>query len=247
MERIYDCYGVNSDIRGQDRWVITPGDNMLTQMPGLPEDGMTVTYERSVALANEDLHYLTWEHPFVRNSMDMILSSEFGNTALIALQYPGVKAGTLLAECHFLMDFSDDHRSHSERYFPNASVKVVVDENGRDHAAGLDPESGMRQVQRVDRDTTIKIVKARQPELARMLEYAELVADTRVPALIETARGRGRELLGHEMERLSALQKINPGVRDEEIEFFRARLDRFEVALEHARLRLDAVRVIVAL
>ncbi|MDH3858334.1 MAG: SNF2-related protein, partial [Gammaproteobacteria bacterium] len=34
MERIYDCYGVNSEIRGQDRWVITPGDNMLTQMPG---------------------------------------------------------------------------------------------------------------------------------------------------------------------------------------------------------------------
>ncbi|HEY5720588.1 MAG TPA: SNF2-related protein, partial [Gammaproteobacteria bacterium] len=51
MERIYDCYGVNSEIRGQDRWVITPGDNMLTQMPGLPEDGMTVTYKRSAALA----------------------------------------------------------------------------------------------------------------------------------------------------------------------------------------------------
>ena len=86
MERIYDCYGVNSDIKGGDGWVITPGDNMLTQMPGLPDDGMTVTYERSAALANEDLHYLTWEHPFVRNAMDMILSSEFGNTALIALQ-----------------------------------------------------------------------------------------------------------------------------------------------------------------
>jgi ATP-dependent helicase HepA len=80
MERIYDCYGVNSEIRGRDGWVITPGDNMLTQMPGLPEDGMTVTYDRSAALANEDLHYLTWEHPFVRNAMDMILSSEFGNT-----------------------------------------------------------------------------------------------------------------------------------------------------------------------
>ncbi|MDH3535337.1 MAG: RNA polymerase-associated protein RapA [Gammaproteobacteria bacterium] len=247
MERIYDCYGVNSEIRGQDRWVITPGDNMLTQMPGLPEDGMTVTYERSAALANEDLHYLTWEHPFVRNSMDMILSSEFGNTALIALQYPGVKAGTLLAECHFLMDFSDDHRSHNERYFPNASVKVVVDENGRDHATGMDPESGMRQLQRVDRDTAIKIVKARQTELTRMLEFAELVADTRVPALIENARGRGRELLGHEIERLVALQKVNPGVRRDEIEFFRAQLDLFEAALEHARLRLDAVRVIVAL
>ena len=247
MERIYDCYGVNSDIRGRDRWVITPGDNMLTQMPGLPEDGMTVTYDRSAALANEDLHYLTWEHPFVRNAMDMILSSEFGNTALIARQYPGIDAGSLLAECHFLMDFSDDYRSHNERYFPNASIRVLIDEQGRDHAALYDLEAGIGAVQRVDQDTAIKVVKARQSELAQMLEYAELVADTRVPELIEAARVSGRELLGHEIERLVALQRVNPGVRDEEIRFFSDQLEHFEAALEHARLRLDAVRVVVTL
>ncbi len=246
MERIYDCYGVNSEIRGRNGWVITPGDNMLTQMPGLPEDGMTVTYDRSAALANEDLHYLTWEHPFVRNAMDMILSSEFGNTALIAMQYSGVKAGTLLAECHFLMDFSDDSGRHNERYFPNTSIRVIIDEVGEDHALRTDLAAALEQSQRVDHDTAIKVVKARQTELTGMLEQAELVADTQVPALLADARANGRELLGHEIDRLVALQKVNPGVRDAEIEFFREQLQHFEQALEHARLRLDAVRIIVA-
>jgi len=247
MERIYDCYGVTSEIRGRDRWVIAPGDNMLTQMRGLPEDGMTVTYERSAALASEDLHYLTWEHPLVRNAMDMVLSSEFGNTALIAAEYPGVTAGTLLAECHFLMDFSDDYRSHNERYFPNASIRVLLDENGGDHSALLDLDPESCPAQRVDRDTAIKIVKARLEMLAQMLEYAERVAAARVPQLVDAARASGRELLGHEIERLVALQQVNPGVRDDEIAFFRDRLAQFEAALEHARLRLDAVRVIVAI
>ena len=247
MERIYDCYGVNSDIRGRDGWVISPGDNMLTQMPGLPEDGMTVTYDRSAALANEDLHYLTWEHPFVRNAMDMILSSEFGNTALVALNYSGVKAGTLLAECHFLMDFSDDSGSHNERYFPNSTIRVVIDESGQDHAGRVDLEAALQQTQRIDPDTATKIVKARQTELTQMLEFADLVADSHVPNLIADARSNGRELLGHEIERLVALRKVNPGVRDDEIKFFQGQLDRFESALSHARLRLDAVRVIVAL
>ena len=246
MERIYDCYGVNSEIRGRDGWVITPGDNMLTQMPGLPEDGMTVTYDRSAALANEDLHYLTWEHPFVRNAMDMVLSSEFGNTALVALNYSGVRPGTLLAECHYLMDFSDDSGRHNERYFPNSSVRVVVDEAGGDHADRAVLEAALTQTQRVDRDTAIKIVKARQQELSGMLEKAELLADTRVPALLVEARDNGRRLLGHEVDRLVSLQRVNPGVRDDEIEFFRDQLQHFEKALEHARLRLDAVRVIVA-
>ena len=247
MERIYDCYGVNSEIRGHDGWVLTPGDNMLTQMPGLPDDGMTVTYDRSAALANEDLHYLTWEHPFVRNAMDMILSSEFGNTALIAVQYGGVKAGTLLAECNFLMDFSDDSERHNERYFPNTSIRVIVDEGGQDHAARADLLAAMQQSQRVDQDTAIKVVKARQSELTQMLELAEVVADTQVPGILAEARGNGRELLGHEVDRLVALQKVNPGVRDAEIEFFKEQLGHFEKALEHARLRLDAVRVIVAI
>ena len=56
-----------------------------------------------------------------------------------------------------------------------------------------------------------------------------------------------RELLGHEVDRLVALQKVNPGVRDAEIEFFKEQLGHFEKALEHARLRLDAIRVIVAI
>ena len=49
------------------------------------------------------------------------------------------------------------------------------------------------------------------------------------------------------VERLGALQKVNPGVRDDEIEFFRGQLEHFEAALEKSRLRLDAVRVIVTL
>ncbi len=244
MERIYDCYGVDSEIRGPEQWVITPGDNMLTPMPGLADDGMTVTYDRSAALANEDLHFLSWEHPFVRNAMDMILSSEFGNTALIAIKNSGVTAGTVMAECHFLMDFSDDHRSHNERYFPNSSIRVVIDEAGKDH-----PQLQLdgAQIQRVDQDTAIKVVKARQAELTRMLAQAESLAESQVPDLIAAARDKGHTLMGHEVDRLLALRKVNPGVRDDEIQFFREQLEQFDNALQQARLRLDAVRMIVAI
>ena len=247
MERIYDCYGVNSDIRGQDCWVITPGDNMLTKMPGLPDDGMTVTYRRSVALANEDVHFLSWEHPFVRNAMDLILSSEFGNTALIAIKYAGVKPGSLLLDCHFLMEFSDNASSGHQRYFPNSSVAIVIDEQGRQHGHILDRETIKPLMQRVDIDTSIKIIKARQTELGDLLQAAEAVADQQVPGMVDEARQRGGEVLGREIDRLTALQQINASVRDDEITFFREQLKSFEAALGHARLRLDAVRVMVAI
>jgi len=247
MERIYDCYGIDSEIRGQDCWVITPGDNMLTKMPGLPDDGMTVTYNRSIALSNEDLRFLSWEHPFVRNAIDMVLTSEFGNTALIAIKYDGAKPGTLLLECHFLMEFSDDCKFESQRYFPNSSIPVVIDENRRDHGYLL--ESGLipGKLQRVDPDTSLKIIRAKQSEISTLLEEAAQIADRQVPDLVEAAKQRSEEVLGLELDRLSALQAINANVRDEEIEFFRDQLSQFEAALENARFRLDAVRVMIAI
>ena len=246
MERIYDCYGVDSEIRGQDCWVITPGDNMLAKMPGLPDDGMTVTYNRSIALSNEDVRFLSWEHPFVRNAIDMVLTSEFGNTALIAIKYGGAKPGTLLLECHFLMEFSDDCKFESQRYFPNSSIPVVIDENRRDHGHLL--ESGLIPgiLQRVDADTSLKIIKAKQSEISTLLELAAQIADQQVPELVEAAKQRSEEVLGLELDRLSALKAINANVRDEEIEFFRDQLSQFEAALENARFRLDAVRVMIA-
>ncbi|MCP3689658.1 MAG: RNA polymerase-associated protein RapA, partial [Gammaproteobacteria bacterium] len=247
MERIYDCYGVNSELRGQDSWVITPSNNMLTKMPGLPDDGMTVTYRRNVALANEDVHFLSWEHPFVRNAMDLILSSEFGNTALIAIKYAGVKPGSLLVDSHFLMEFSDNSSLGNNRFFPSSSISIVIDELGKQHGHILDRSVIKQLMQRVDIDTSIKIVKARQTELGDLLHSAEAAAELQLPELIESARQRGQQVLGREIDRLTALQKINPSVRDEEIEFFRAQLREFEASLNHARFRLDAVRLMVAI
>ena len=247
MERIYDCYGVNSEIHGQESWVITPSDNMLTKMPGLPDDGMTVTYNRNVALANEDVHFLSWEHPFVRNAMDLILSSEFGNTALIALKYPGVKAGSLILDCHFLMEFADNASLSHQRYFPNSSVGIIIDEHGKQHGHILDRDIIKQLLQRVDIDTSLKIIKARQTELGELLKSAEMAAEQQVAGLVESARIRGQEALGREVDRLTALQQINASVRDEEIEFFREQMSAFEKSLNHARLRLDAVRVMVAI
>jgi ATP-dependent helicase HepA len=245
MERIYDCFGINSDLRGQDCWVISPSDNMLSPLPGLYEDGMTVTYNRSIALANEDVHYLSWEHPLVRNAMEMILSTEFGNTALVAIKQNFVKPGTVLLESHFMMEFADEAGLDSRRYFPDAQLCTIIDEQGR--FIQVDEEYIKQNLQRVDQDTSMKIVRAREIELTGMLEQSENAAKLKTGILIEAARDRAESVLGLEIDRLVSLQAINPSVRDEEIDFFRQQKIKFENALGQARLRLDAVRVIIAI
>ena len=50
---------------------------------------------------------------------------------------------------------------------------------------------------------------------------------------------------GREIERLEALQKINPAIRDEEITFFRDQLAQGKAAINQASLQLQALRLIV--
>lgn len=245
MERIYDCFGINSEIKGADLWVLNPGDNMLSALPGLDEEGMTVTYNRQVALANEAVHFLSWEHPLVRNAIDSILSTEFGNTALVAMKYDGLQPGKLLLDCRFVIELPDDQQVHGHRYFPDASIAMVVDEQGRPHPISEQLSEKERVLQRIDLDTSVKIVRSRQQQLGQMVKTAQHLADEQLPELLSRARDQGGQVLGHEAERLRALRQVNPGVREAEIDYFDEQLRQFESSLSQVRLRLDALRVIV--
>jgi ATP-dependent helicase HepA len=48
-----------------------------------------------------------------------------------------------------------------------------------------------------------------------------------------------------EIERLEALQGINPNVREEEIDYFRKMVMRVDEILGNAHPRLDALRVLI--
>ncbi len=250
MEQLYDCFGISYDIHSPGCWALTPTDNMLAPVPGLPEDGMTVTYDRGIALANEDVRFLTWEHPFVRTLMDMVVSSELGNTALLAIRYPHLKPGSLLLDCFFRVDVAD-HRTEQvsvegQRYMPDNLIRVCLDERGERHETRLTPDAIARTMQLVDRDTSVKVVKSREQVIKLLLDQAQNLATQQLPARQQQAIAHAVDTLQKEVDRLIALQTINPNVRDDEIEFFRKQLAQTTQQIQQANIRLDGIRVLVA-
>ena len=130
MENIYDCFGINSEEQSNLKTIIEPSDHMISNFPGLHQDGMTITYDRNTALENEDIHYINWEHPLVINAMDMVLSQELGNSALTAVEYKAVPAGSILLECLFILESASNAALQSARYLPPTAIRIVMDEKG---------------------------------------------------------------------------------------------------------------------
>ena len=246
MDIAFDCFGVDTEIHSHACYVIRPGEHLACQFPGLPDDGATITYERETALANEDIQYLTWEHPMVTGVMDRILGSEQGNTAITTVPCKQLKPGTLLIEALYAVEPATSETLQTSRFLPPTTVRLVIDEHGNDHTARLTHAQINRSDVVVDAETANAIVRAREKTLRALIPVSRQAAESLASSVLASAREQAEEILTTEISRLKALGKVNPNVRDDEIRYFETHLAALSHAIESANLRLDALRLIIA-
>jgi ATP-dependent helicase HepA len=246
MESVYDCFGIDTELHSEGCFVITPTEHMINNFPGLAEDGMTITYDRNVALSFEDAHFISWEHPLTNNAIDMVVTNEMGNTSVTAVEYKAVQAGSVLLECLFSLESAPIEELQSSRYLPPTMIRVVCDERGADHHLKLSHKTINEGRQFVDRGVGNKVVKAKKKILKAMLQRSEKFAELKSAKLLELAQENASNTLTTEINRLKALSKVNPNIRTEEIQYFEKQLSMLTDVIDAANIRLDAVRVIVA-
>jgi ATP-dependent helicase HepA len=207
---------------------------------------MTITYDRNVALSFEDAHFISWEHPLTNNAIDMVITNEMGNTSVTAVEYKGVQAGNVLLECLFSLESAPIEELQSSRYLPPTMIRVVCDERGADHHLKLPHKTINQGRQFVDRGIGNQIVKAKKKILKAMLQRSEKFAELKSAKLLELAQQNASNILSIEINRLNALSKVNPNIREDEIRYFEKQLSMLTEVIDAANIRLDAVRVIVA-
>ena len=246
LEAVYDCFGVDSEVHGENSFVIHPSEHVQSDgLPGLTEEGMTYTCDRDTALSNEDMHYFSWEHPVVTGSLDRVLANEQGNTSVTSLKYRGGKAGTLLMECLYTLESASSQELQASRYLPPTTIRVVVDQQGNPSKPDIPHKFINQYSERVNGKTANQIVRAYKEVLKSMVDGSQKLAEQQAPAILKDAHEKTRQMLAKEIERLQALQQVNPNVRDEEIQFFQDQWQALNEILDTASLRLDALRVIV--
>lgn len=246
METVFDCCGVHIEEHRAGSYLIEPSEHMSMPFPGLQDEGSVITYSREVALANEDMHFLTWEYPMVTHAMERILSHETGNAVVVALKHKQVQPGTLLLETLFMLEAGGQHVQQSNRYLPPAVIRILLDEQGSSDYPYLNHESVNQHLQPVATGIAKQVIQLKEDAIRELLSVSEQQASAQAPQLIAAAEARIQQTFTPEIERLKALQQVNPNVRDEEIQFFEQQLLQLTSALKSSNLRLDAVRVIVA-
>jgi ATP-dependent helicase HepA len=131
------------------------------------------------------------------------------------------------------------------RYMPQSLLRVLLDNKGKDLSAVLNINQLSKLLQKVPRPSAQELVRHARPQLTEMLKQAEDLAMPQQDKLIAAARTEMTRELNDELARLRALAGVNPNVRQSEIDYLQQRLETSEGYLAQAKLRLDAVRVIM--
>ena len=246
MENVFECYGVDTEFHSADCFIIRPSDHLrVSHFPNLSEDGLTITINRHIALAREELQFLTWEHPLVTSSIDLILSSETGNAAISVVRHPDLKAGQFLLECLFIVECSAPAELQIGRFLPPTPVRVLINQYQKDLTDAIDHASLFETGKNFDKQQIISFLNNQRLLITKLLSAAEEKAKIDMQVLVNEATNAMLTSLSAEIKRLVRLKKVNPTIKTEEIEYIKDMTMIAHENMQAAQLRLDAVRFII--
>lgn len=248
MERVFNLFGVDQEQHSAVSTVLHPSDHMIChQFPGLPEEGLTATYSRDIALSREDMHFLTWEHPMVTGAMDMILGGEYGNTAFATIKLPPLKPGTLLLETVYTLYCPAPAELQLQRYLPLTSIRVVIDANENDLSKVLSAERLQPLLSNVPRRVAQDLVQQARADISDLLDKSRILAEDRQQQILSEAATKMRDEQQQALQRLESLAARNPNIREEEIAYLKHVAEISEESMGQSQCRLDALRVLVVI
>ncbi|CBJ80922.1 ATPase associated with RNA polymerase and transcriptional activator [Xenorhabdus bovienii str. Jollieti] len=243
---LFDIIGINQEDRSDNIITLNPSDHMLVpDFPGLPADGCSITFDREKALSREDTQFLSWEHPIIRNGLDLILSGDTGSCAVSILKNKALPVGTLLVELIYVVEAQAPKHLQLTRFLPPTPVRLLMDLKGTNLAPQVEFESFNRQLNAINRHNASKLVSAVQKEVHAILQQSEPLVEQQAREVIEKAKKEADNVLSAELSRLEALKAVNPNIRDDELEAVDSEHKHLLLNLDQANWRLDAIRLVV--
>ena len=243
MNEVFQELGVDIEDLDDGVYFIRPSDNMyVPYFPGLPVDGIRITYDRKTALRREDVEFLTWDHPMVVGVIDLILSNTYGNMSVMMRRKSG-QSKTFIETFYKLQVIAPKSLS-PERFFPPTPIRVLVDSTGEDFSAKFEKNDIDEKISSADVDTVRKAKGLPKAAVQTVLKAAHGHA---LKKAFELKKKYKQDMITHldaEKMRLLKLKAVNPVVRTEEIDALTSQIEILTKCYDEAEVVLDSLRVI---
>jgi ATP-dependent helicase HepA len=235
-ESLWQKLGVEVERLRENEYCGKPGPFFSGDV-SLRDEGFLFTCDRPFATLREDVELVTWDHPFLLDAWDAVLSSPLGTVAVAQSadrERPHLQA-------LFILEAIAPPQLHVSRYFPPTPLLITLDSEGRSTACTDHLEEA---------DTSLEDLSSNEALntwLSDRLADAGSEAEKQSISFIEDAIQKVEQQLGAELHRLQDLHTVNDHVRKEEILHLVREKEDLLSTIESARPRLEAMRLLLPL
>ncbi|NOX35301.1 MAG: DEAD/DEAH box helicase family protein [Deltaproteobacteria bacterium] len=239
---VLDHYGIETDFIGKTLFKLVANNITDEKFPALTNLSNTMTFNREAAVSRDDVDFFSWDHPFVRKTFEYFITNGTGSCATALLT--GQECRGVLLETVFILECVAPVQLNIERYLTAEPIRIVVDHNKNDITFKNKFKNLSKNLVQDQTSWFNGMDQVKQELIPSMIEKSRQIAGNHSKDMIKKAKFRIKDILGKEITRLEQLKKINPGIREKEIQFCRDRMDSLLDHLCSARLRIDALRLI---
>ncbi|MFC3680037.1 RNA polymerase-associated protein RapA [Bacterioplanoides pacificum] len=243
IELFVDAFGLELADLGGDCITIAPGDHMLVpDMPHLPEDGFMATTNRDVALSRDDVQFLSWEHPFIDQALELIVSSPAGNSSVGYIEDHGHRTGDCFIQLQFVAICSAPKALQVERYLPPDAMHLMMTPKG--DLKVNEPESLPGFALPLKKGTARGLAEQKEDEVKPLIHKLEKLGAGQLSKMVERAHDKAEQAFSDRLERLTALSRANPNISQQLVDNVKRERDAVLAAIRDAQLVLDSVRLV---
>lgn len=199
---------------------LIPSSNMLIPtLPGIPDGGAVVTFDRATASSREDTLFLSWEHPFIQGLLDILESTDLGQASIAVLETEQVPAGSLLMEVQWSVTIPQMFVHAIKPHVTESVFRTLVLEGGnKDLNDVLQEEALQQQVKSMPVKIARKMIRQAKDRISPLYELSQQFARERFAGVAAEA---SEALAAHNaarLERMKYLASVNNLVTEADVE-----------------------------
>jgi ATP-dependent helicase HepA len=248
MDSVFDYFGVQNE-RIDEQGIIRLNAHALTfvdNFPELPHDeDKLVTYRREVALAREEISFLTQDHPMVQGALSLLLDRNEGRASVCRWANHTLDRDGIIMQLSFVLEANGPAALETQRYLPLQAIEIFADSSGKildrtklglntAHLAPL-PDAKVRPY-----------LEELERVLPPIVDKASAWVRKQFEPVIARSLAGAKDRLAEEQLRLEQLRKTSGTVSAKEIKRHAEKQAWTLDALRDASVRLDALRLIWA-
>jgi ATP-dependent helicase HepA len=242
MLKVFEYFRIEIEDLAAQSYLLHPAQENRAAFPGIPDDGISITFDRKKALSREDISFITWDHPMVTGALDMVLSLGTGAASFGVLK--GTDQTGILLEIIFVLETVGKRRTAVDRFLPTTPLRVVVNHLGDHVTQSYSVDLFNKHLIPGSIDPMIDNEMVVNTLLPAMLNNASTVAEEMQGVAIQLGLQQMNQTLDHEIARLAALAKRNKAIRPDEIRTALAQKKEMTTLIGHAQIRMDSIQLI---